>query len=166
MLTNAEMDYLRTLGKAPLVLFRAGARSIVGGDEQYSADLASPDLTAYKSTVKNEISDLVDRTIVEKHPRATNQRYRAKHHEALLFKQSAYLGSASDFNYLSQEASERGITMTQMADLIISAANTSAAGVAQMERRRINFNNAVDSALTVAAVYTLKMNAIAAIEAM
>jgi hypothetical protein len=164
MLTKSQMHYLHSR-RIPFTV--VNGTSIKGGDDQYTAYLIDPNaVTNFKAWIKDEISSQVDEKLESKYPRSTNKRYRAKHMEALAFKNSGYLGSADDYQFLKEEALERGITMTQMADLIITAANTYNANVAAVERRRVKFNNDVDAATTLDDVHALWDAARLAIEAL
>lgn len=162
MLSIAQLEYLNAVG----INVRVNGNSVVGGDAQYDAELASPDLATFRQFSKDEVSGLIDEKISEKYERAKNPRYQAKHQEALIYKSAGYTGSSTDFNYLNQEALERGLTMTQVADLIIAAVNVQNDKIAKMEKRRINMNNALDAALTIADINTVRQAAIDAIEAM
>lgn len=166
MLTNSEIEYLKSINQEPIVrITKDGTKFIKGGDEQYAALLASPDLSAYRTLVKYSLTLEVDQLLERKHERLKNPRYQAKHQEALIYKSGGYTGSPADFNFLAQEALERGITMAQVADLIISAVNTQNDKIARIEKRRINAGNLVDAALTIEDIYTTHYAAIAAIEA-
>lgn len=165
MLTNGELQYLQSQGVSVRTRATKEGRIIVGGDAQYAAQLADVNaVNDYKTWVKDEASARVDAKITEKYPRASNPRYQAKHREALIYKEGGYTGTADDFQYLKEEATQRGITLAQMADLIISATNTYNANVATVERRRVQFNADLDAATTLDQVYTLFRNAEIAIE--
>jgi len=164
MLTKAQRKYLQSKGISVVLI---NGTTVKGGHEKYSAQLADINaLSDFKSWVKDEVSAQVDEKLSAKYDRATNQRYRAKHMEALAFKNTTYLGSQDDYQYIKEEALERGITMTQMADMIISAANTYNTNVAAVERKRVKFNADVDAAANLEDVQTLWDAAYTAIEAL
>lgn len=166
MLSNSEIEYLIAIDNEPVVrVSRDGVKYIRGGDDQYSALLSSPNLATYRSFVKDKLTIETDQLIERKHERLSNPRYQAKHQEALIYKSSGYTGSSTDFNFLAQEALERGLTMTQVADLIINAVNNQNDKIAKIEKRRINAGNLLDAATTINDIYTIHYAAIAAIEA-
>lgn len=165
MLTSGELNYLHSQDIPVRVRQTSAGKIVIGGDAQYTPYLIDPNAAAnFKSYVKDEIGRKVDETLKAKYPRATNQRYRAKHMEALSYKNTGYTGSSDDYQYLKQEALERGITMTQMADLIISATNNYNSNVAAVEKRRIKFNSDVDSSTTLEDINALWVAAESAIE--
>lgn len=164
MLTPAQLQYLKSQSIPVTTRATKDGKIVVGGDAQYNSYLTDPNvLDNYKSYAKDMVGQKVDETLASKYPRATNQRYRAKHMEALAYK-NATSPSPDDYQYLKQEAEQRGITIDQMANLIISASNTYNVNVAAVEKRRIQFNDAVDAATTLEQIYTLWRQAETAIE--
>lgn len=164
MLTSAQLQYLRSQGIPVTTRATSSGKVVVGGDAQYSAALTAPDaIDNFRSFVKATVGDKVDSHLASKYPRATNQRYRAKHMEALAYK-NAVSPVDDDYQYLKQEAETRGVTVAQMANLIINASNVYNEKVAAVEKRRIQFNTQVDAAATLDQVHTLWLQAEQAIE--
>lgn len=167
MLTVGQIAYLNSLGITPTIVVGNSGQEIKGGDSQYDSILNDVNAVSdFRELVKNEASERVDEKISQKYPRAANFRYRAKHAEALSFKNTGYTGTSDDYQYLKKEAEQRSITMTQMADLIISATNTYNANVAAVEKRRIQFNSDLDSSTNLDQVHALWLTAQSAIEAL
>jgi len=162
MFTIGQLNYLDSVGSTVTLL---DGSSVKGGEAQYDSLLNDVNAVAnFKSYVKDEVSNKVDDKLATKYPRAINSRYRAKHTEALSFKNSGYTATEDDYPYLKAESLERGITVTQMANLIITATNSYNANVATVERRRVKFNNDVDAATTLDQVNDLWVAAEQAIE--
>lgn len=146
MLTSAQINFLRSQA----INVRVVNGQIKGGDAQYDSYFADPNaLDDFRTYVKNEVSSRVEESFKDVYKRISDPKYRQKHFEALMFKLSVYLGTPDDYQFIKQEAAERGISMQQMADAIISAANSYNAVAANVERRRVQFNLAVDSAATL-----------------
>lgn len=156
MLTQHEIDFLSSKGKPVKVRKINGAEIVVGGEAQYSADLATADVNQYRESIKAEFKVLVDELMTEKSPETFSRVYSKKLTQAQMYKEAGYPTDASDYKFLLEEAAERGVTAKQLADSVISAAATSDTKAARIERRRIKFNLAADSATTLEQLHTLK----------
>jgi len=163
MLTVAQQNYLYAIGKTATI----ASGVVKGGEGQYADDFSNPNaVNNFRVFVKKEISNLVDHKINKSYSRAYNPRYLLKGQQALNYKLNGYRGTVEDFQYLKEEAAERKLTLEQMANLIISAANTDNAGAASLEKRRIKMNLALDAASTIEDVNTIWRQAEIDIEAL
>ncbi|MCP5136602.1 MAG: hypothetical protein H6981_07370 [Gammaproteobacteria bacterium] len=85
-------------------------------------------------------------------------RYRAKHAEALRYREAGYPGSvsATDYPYLTGEAPVRGVTKRALADLVIARAEADNAFGAQAETARAALHTAADADACAAIVTTVR----------
>ncbi|MCP5230656.1 MAG: hypothetical protein H6931_17715 [Burkholderiaceae bacterium] len=85
-------------------------------------------------------------------------RYRAKHAEALRYREAGYPGSvsATDYPYLAAEAPARSETKRALADLVIARAESYTAFGAQAEAARAALHTAADADACAAIVSTVR----------